>query len=80
MIIINKANINDVWMIEQKGVWRTCATKDGRTASLSCPECGDIASLSNHSIGDGGVVTPSLVCPYGDCSFHDNVRLQGWTI
>jgi len=60
------------------GCWRGGTRPDGtRTASVSCPNCGKVASLSDHAIGAGGYVTPSLICPF-DCSFHDYVQLDGW--
>ena len=67
-----------------KGVWKGAKMieDDGtvkRTANVSCPECGITASLSRHTIAADGKVTPSLVCPYGGCSFHDHVVLEGWT-
>ncbi len=48
-----------------------------RTAAIVCPQCGRLFSLvKNHAVGQGGVVTPSVVCPY--CPWHMNVRLVGW--
>lgn len=68
----------DTWT--EKGVWRG-ARRDGgpRTANLSCMGCGQPASLTGHEIASDGTVTPSVVCPYEDCDFHDYVRLIGWT-
>ena len=64
---------------EGKGLWKG-ATRDGkRTANVSCPTCGKTASLSGHDIDAAGKVTPSLVCPYNDCTFHEHVELEGWT-
>ena len=48
------------------------------TALIVCPVCFRSFSLSKHGIGDDGTVTPSVVCPFAGCSFHDQVRLQGW--
>lgn len=69
----------DPW--EAKGVWRGCSVPDNpsrRTAIVSCPGCGQSASLSDHTIGANGDVEPSLVCPAKGCSFHEHVTLVGW--
>lgn len=67
----------------KKGVWKGGrALRDGqpvRTAFVSCPVCGKSASLRMHDIAPDGKVTPSLVCPYEPCTFHDYVQLDGWT-
>lgn len=49
-----------------------------RTALVACPLCGNVSSLSDHTIDNEGVVTPSLICPYPGCSFHEHVILQDW--
>lgn len=61
-----------------KGEWRGGRCEDGhRTATVACPRCGRIASLSNHTIFSDGAVSPSLVCPR-DCGFHEFVQLADW--
>ena len=61
------------------GVWKGVRRVDGtRSASISCPKCGQPASLSDHTIADDGTVPPSLVCPYDGCEFHDYVTLKDW--
>lgn len=63
----------------EAGRWRPGKQPDGRrTASMSCPSCGQAASLSDHAIGAEGYVTPSVVCPHAPCTFHDYVQLAGW--
>lgn len=59
--------------------WRGGILDNRRTASVSCPRCGHVASLSQHDISHEGVVTPSLVCPFSGCDFHDEITLDGWT-
>ena len=49
-----------------------------RSASVTCPNCGRTATLTDHDIAADGTVTPSLVCPHGGCGFHDHVKLVGW--
>ena len=51
----------------------TFGGKPERTSSLvtlECPMCRLRCSLADHSIDRDGLVTPSLVCPAGDCTFH----------
>lgn len=47
------------------------------SAMVACPDCGELASLTNHDIDPTGEVTPSLVCGNDDCSFHAYVTLGG---
>ena len=83
--IITKAEPSDVWL-KVPGQWRPCNLLPARssleptqrTANVSCPTCGQVASLSGHSIAADGMVTPSLVCPYPGCTFHEYVKLEGW--
>lgn len=44
------------------------------TFALSCPNCGHAFSLREHTISDG-VVSPSVVCPYG-CGFHEFITIK----
>jgi len=65
--------------LEAPGQWKG-ARRDGiRTANVSCPGCGKVASLSGHEIRPNGQVFPSLVCPFDGCGFHAWVTLKGWT-
>gem|GEM_PF-5928197 len=62
-----------------RGVWRGTKRRDGRRSALvSCPECGQTCSLSQHKIEKNGEVRPSVVCPVEGCTFHAWVRLEGW--
>lgn len=64
------------------GTWKALLLPLGRkyvrSATVTCPECGKVASLSDHQIGDDGTVSPSLLCPYDDCNFLEYVQLEGW--
>lgn len=33
---------------------------------------------SEHAVAPDGTVTPSVVCPYDNCGFHEMVKLEGW--
>jgi hypothetical protein len=79
MRILTMAKGNDIWL-STPGQWRSSYIKDlkRRSAMVSCPTCGKTASLSGHEIADDGVVTPSVVCPYDKCKFHEHVTLGGW--
>jgi len=61
----------------QSGVYKGARRDGERTANLSCPNCGRVASLSDHAIHTDGTVNPSVVCPYG-CGFHEYIRLDKW--
>lgn len=53
-------------------------------ALVTCPN-GHEATLSGrvHAVATDGTVSPSYVCPYGrvgePCSFHNFIKLEGWT-
>ncbi|KKM04753.1 hypothetical protein LCGC14_1761110 [marine sediment metagenome] len=57
---------------------RVSAFTKGPTARVSCAGCGEMASLSGHSIDVEGRVTPSVVCPRKGCGWHVSVTLVGW--
>ena len=60
--------------VMRKGEWRD--TDKG--ALVCCPGCGKIGSLAEHTIDPDGTVTPSLVCPFAHCDFHDMAKLADW--
>ena len=47
-------------------------------AFVCCPDCGNVASLSQHTVDPDGSVHPSLVCPHDGCKFHEWVILDEW--
>jgi hypothetical protein len=47
-------------------------------AELTCPY-GHGLILRGHSVSSEGIVHPSVVCPHPGCSFHEFVRLDGWS-
>jgi hypothetical protein len=48
-------------------------------AEICCPDCGVVGMLGgNHAVADDGTVTPSDVCQYPPCTFHDFVVLDDW--
>jgi len=60
--------------------WFPVVRTDGRwSAMLNCPKCGRTTSLNNHDV-ENGAVSPSVVCPYDGCDFHDYVSLIGWPL
>ena len=77
-VVALPADREDVWLVIPAS-WRRCREPDGTfTASLSCPKCGRVCSLSGHSIDKAGKVTPSVICGYEDCDFHDHLVLKDW--
>lgn len=64
------------------GTWRPWlfGRERFRAAVVSCPKCvGGLSLRKNHRILADGTVTPSLVCTHEGCTFHEFVRLEGWT-
>lgn len=51
--------------------------------SLICPDCGKSSTLwcpvGGHGIAEDGTIDPSVVCPFEPCTFHEWVKLEGWT-
>ncbi len=67
--------------VMRKGEWRdvpACLGVPNATALVCCPGCAKILSLGKHTIDPDGTVTPSLVCPFKSCDFHDYVKLADW--
>lgn len=63
------------------GRWKGVQTDDGRTAIISCPKCGKLASLSTFVISNEGEVSPSFACPSKvpkPCDFNDALILEDW--
>lgn len=68
--------------------WDYAPTYEGRWAHVyaddlafaTCP-FGHTCRLSKkvHSVAADGTLSPSYVCPATGCTFHDFVRLVGWT-
>ena len=61
------------------GTWKGLKIETGRSASMTCPDCGLTCVLIDHDIELDGTVQPSVVCPAEDCNFHEIVVLNGWT-
>lgn len=61
-------------------MWKDCSprTRAVFKAEFTCNN-GHGVSLRSHAIAADGTVHPSVVCLAPGCSFHDFVRLQGWT-
>lgn len=46
------------------------------TIFICCQDCEQIFVLTDHAIDDEGKVSPSVVCPYKRCNFHNFVQLE----
>lgn len=57
--------------------WKRVVIDSKVTARVICPGCSMVSALT-HDIAEDGTVTPSVVCPFKGCGFHDNVKLEGW--
>ena len=62
-----------------RGTWKALRTSRGMSATLVCPGCGLVGLLDEHEIAADGTVRPLVQCPGAGCSFHDTVRLDGWS-
>ena len=77
MIEIPRGPDDDVWH-KSPLTWRLLKMSDGSySATVGCIN-GHSSSLTGHTIGPNGVVSPSLECPEEDCGWHESVRLQDW--
>lgn len=48
-------------------------------AEVCCPGCGKVAMVGhNHTVADDGTVSPSDVCPFPPCTFHEFIALDDW--
>lgn len=57
------------WIVARHYVLMRCP--QDHVFTLSTP-------VDGHTIHAAGDVSPSVVCPYKGCSFHEAVRLVGW--
>lgn len=62
----------------EPGTWGKHKIDDKIVVVMSCPKCGKLGGLGDHSVDDSGAVKPSVVCPNSNCDFHDTVKLLGW--
>lgn len=64
---------------KEMGTWKPIK-KDGRKSALvTCPKCGKCFSLNEmHLVDADGTVSPSIICPNGDCNFHGFCKLLDW--
>ncbi len=44
---------------------------------IVCPN-GHYLSIYKHTISEEGIVSPSVVCPVKDCTFHGFIKLENW--
>lgn len=60
--------------------WIAChpSTRHVFKATMACPY-GHVLTLRIHTIAKDGTVSPSVICSAPGCSFHEYVRLIGWT-
>ena len=60
------------------GHWTPLRSEGGVVVVFRCPDCQQSAHLDEHEIDAQGHVSPSVVCPTEDCTFHHDVELDGW--
>jgi len=77
-MIIEYGRINET--IPGQGAWDVhfFTNKQKPILIFRCPSCQRQGALNEHKVDKHGNVTPSVVCPYEDCNFHEWIRLDGW--
>jgi len=71
----------------RKSEWWPVWDGPKKSAVFCCPVCGNLGSLTASADVEGigwtilpnGDVTPSVDHAPAGCSFHRNIRLDGWT-
>lgn len=64
----------------RRGTWKELNTPTARSASFTCPLCGQTGLLIDHQIAPDGTVSPSVVCSHEECTFHEFIQLEGWAV
>ena len=63
---------------DAKDTWSLMHLSGGRSVVVTRCSNGHIGQL-DHEIAADGTVSPSVVCQRGGCSYHEFIRLEGWT-
>ena len=58
--------------------WRLSRDLDGALYPTIRDTNGDWFAIQTHSIAADGTVSPSVVCTYDGCDFHEFITLEGW--
>ena len=83
MIEFSKALVETEESI-QRGQWSMIGVPVYRVVLVRCPLCSKTFTGRNygiprgHTIASDGTLSPSLVCPFPPCTFHEFVRLLDW--
>lgn len=65
--------------VDRDGLWWFDYTDElGARIAIMHGTCPHAFTLKNHRVAADGVVSPSVVCPYAPCGFHEFVMLVGW--
>ena len=79
MVIIFKRDTSESNEEQPIETWRLSKDLDGIFYPTIRDSNGDWFGLASHKISETGVITPSVVCPYG-CGFHEFIKLIGWDL
>ena len=60
--------------------WRATIGTDGSVYPVVKDSSGDMFGIEAHRISNEGVVSPSVVCMYIGCNFHEFITLDGWDL
>lgn len=66
-----------------RGTWKPLREGEHLGATICCPKCGQISTLTKHTIKIDGTVEPSVICEWPDiqcviCNWHEMVKLDGF--
>jgi predicted Zn finger-like uncharacterized protein len=58
--------------------WHPLTTPEGTNATVRCPNCGSVFTLTDHTIAPNGAVSPSILCAASHCNWHVYGHLVDW--
>lgn len=64
-------------LLDESLTWKPSKLDGVQTATIECRN-GHYGWLSDHEIAVDGTVSPSVVCPDEQCTFHEFIKLTGW--
>lgn len=80
VVVIRRSDVNPgEWHKPEPLTWHL---EHGNVPGTMLPvmvcDQGHESTIRTHSVGAGGIVRPSSVCPVDGCGFHQWVKLEGW--
>ena len=78
-MITFKQDLSDSFETQPIETWRLCSGLSGESYPTIRDSNGDWFAIQTHGIAEDGAVFPSVVCTYPGCTFHEFIKLDGWT-